>query len=56
MGMIDQSTPRSGPTPSKTNRIDAIEIAAMRNLSQHVGDPDREIVTIRPIKPVISGP
>lgn len=51
MGMIDQSTPRSGPTPSKTNRIDAIEIAAMRNLSQHVGDPDREIVTIRPVKP-----
>lgn len=50
MAMIDQSTPRSEPTPSETKRIDALEIAAMRNLSQHVGDPEREIVTIRPVK------
>lgn len=33
MAMIDQSTPRSEPTPSETKRIDALEIAAMRNLS-----------------------
>ena len=51
MAMIDQSTPRSEPTPSETKRIDALEIAAMRNLSQHVGDPEREIVTIRPVRP-----
>lgn len=50
MAIIDQSTPRSEPTPSETKRIDALEIAAMRNLSQHVGDPEREIVTIRPVK------
>lgn len=50
MAMIDQLAPRSGPTPSETSRIATLEIAAMRNLSQHVGDPEREIVTIRPIK------
>lgn len=51
MAMIDQSTPRSEPTPGETKRIDALEIAAMRNMSQYVGDPEREIVTIRPVKP-----
>lgn len=51
MAMIDQLAPRSGPTPSETSRIATLEIAAMRNLSQHVGDPEREILTIRPIKP-----
>lgn len=51
MAVIDQSTAQTEPTPSESNGINTLEITAMRNLSQHVGDPEREIVTIRPIKP-----
>ena len=46
--------PKAGPSPkSETggSDIDALEVAPMRDLSQHVGDPNKEIVTIRPIRP-----
>ena len=51
MNIVD---PKSEPSPKSQwggSDIDALEVAPMRDLSQHVGDPNKEIVTIRPIRP-----